>query len=520
MDTPTAVPANYVPQALALFEKYGPAEAIVHQGRRLTYADLRYGVLHLAEALHGQGMVAGRAVAVVANNHPDVVMLHFALHLLGCRSVWVAHAPLEHQLDFLGQARPDALVYDPRTHAEAGVELARRSATPAVFSLGPAALGTDLWQAPRRALDPAATTGEPTSVFQTSGTTGRPKLVHHRNVLFQTILELATRWAGEGRPTRHLYYGVFWHVSSQLGVMGMLFAGGTQVMCDSFDARQFFTLIEQERITSTNAASPRLYELLDCPLLGRTDLSSLEMITLGGSTVAPARLTQALERFGPIVRVAYGMSEAPLITELNGDEHDPSRPHLLRSCGRAYGDVRIAIRDEAGRELPPGHHGQVWITGSLVMAGYWGQPELTAGTLVDGWLRTGDTGHLDQDGYLYLVGRDQELIVTGPGAVNVYPGPIENVLTAHPDVHDAAVVAVPDDAYGETAYAFVVPVPGATVTPEQLRDLVTERLDTNWTPRDVEFVDALPMIGYGKVDKRTLRDRYLARTGAAVGSPE
>ncbi|MEH1013135.1 AMP-binding protein [Micromonospora sp. CPCC 206060] len=520
MHTPTAASINYVPQALALFEKYGPAEAIVYSDRRLTYTDLRDGIQHLAEALRGQGIRAGRAVAVVANNHPDVVMLHFALHLLGCRSVWVAHAPVEHQLDFLRQARPDALVYDPRTHAEAGVELARQAESPAVFSLGPGTLGTDLWQAPRVALEPADTMGEPSSLFQTSGTTGRPKLVHHRNLLFQTILELAARWAGEGRPTRHLYYGVFWHVSSQLGVMGMLFTGGTQVMCDSFDVTQFFTLIEQERITSTNGASPRLYEMLDCPLLGRTDLSSLEMISVGGSTVAPARLTQALDRFGPIVRVAYGMSEAPLITELNGDEHDPSRPHLLRSCGRAYGDMRIAIRDDAGRDLPPGQHGQVWISGSLVMAGYWGQPELTARTLVDGWLRTGDTGYLDEDGYLYLVGREQDRIITGPGATNVYPGPIEDVLTAHPDVHDAAVIAVPDDAYGEAVYAFVVPVPGATVTPEQLRDLVTERLNTIWTPREVEFVDALPMIGYGKVDKRKLRDRHLARTGTAVGPRE
>ncbi|SCL25751.1 Acyl-CoA synthetase (AMP-forming)/AMP-acid ligase II [Micromonospora pallida] len=519
MHIPTAASTNYVPQALALFEKYGPAEAIVYQGRRLTFADLRSGIQHLAEALRGQGIGAGRAVAVVANNHPDVVMLHFALHLLGCRSIWVAQAPLEHQLDFLGQAGPDVLVYDPRTHAEAGVELARRAGTRTVFSLGPG-VGTDLWQAPRRALDPADTLGEPASVFQTSGTTGRPKLVHHRNLLFQTILELATRWVDDGHPTRHLYYGVFWHVSSQLGVMGMLFAGGTQVVCDSFDVTQFFTIIERERITSTNAASPRLYEMLDCPLLDRTDLSSLEMLTLGGSTVAPARLTQALERFGPIVRVAYGMSEAPLITDLNGDEHDPSRPHLLRSCGRAYGDVRIAVRDDAGRDLPPGQHGQVWVSGSLVMAGYWGQPELTAETLVDGWLRTGDTGRLDEEGYLYLVGRERELIVTGAGAVNVYPGPIEDVLTAHPDVHDAAVFAVPDEAFGEAVYACVVPVPGATVTPEELRDLVTERLDTNWTPRDVEFVDALPMIGYGKVDKRALRDGYLARTGTAVGPRE
>ncbi|MBO4207836.1 AMP-binding protein [Micromonospora echinofusca] len=517
MHTPTAVPTNYVPQALALFDRYGPAEAIVYADRRLTYTELGDGIRQLAEALRGQGFRAGQAVAVVANNHPDVVMLHFALHLLGCRSVWVAHAPLEHQLDFLRQARPDALVYDPRTHAEAGAGLAGGTGLTAVFSLGPGPLGTDLWQAPRRALDPADVTGEPSSVFQTSGTTGRPKLVHHRNLLFHTILDLATRWVGAGRPTRHLYYGVFWHVSSQLGVMGMLFAGGTQVMCDSFDVARFYALVERERITSTNGATPRLYEMLDSPLLDRTDLSTLQMISVGGSTVAPARLAESLRRFGPIVRVAYGMSEAPLITELNADEHTPDRPHLLRSCGRAYGDMRIAIRDDTGRDLPAGEHGQVWISGSLVMAGYWGQPELTAGTLVDGWLRTGDTGHLDEDGYLYLVGREQDRIITGPGATNVYPGPIEDVLTAHPDVHDAAVVAVPDDAYGEAVYAFVVPGPGATVTPGQLRDLVTERLNAIWTPREVEFVDALPTIGYGKVDKRKLRDRYLARTGAAAG---
>ncbi|HEY2577017.1 MAG TPA: long-chain fatty acid--CoA ligase, partial [Streptosporangiaceae bacterium] len=157
--------------------------------------------------------------------------------------------------------------------------------------------------------------------------------------------------------------------------------------------------------------------------------------------------------------------------------------------------------------LPVGETGEVWVTGPLLMSGYWQRPELTAETMVGEWVRTGDAGYLDEDGYLYLVDRLNDMIVSHLAATNLYARPIEDVLASHPEVTAAAVIGVPDDAYGEAVRAYVVTVPGAAVTAGDLRDLVTSELEEPYTPRDVEFIDALPMTPLFKVDKKALRER-------------
>jgi len=151
--------------------------------------------------------------------------------------------------------------------------------------------------------------------------------------------------------------------------------------------------------------------------------------------------------------------------------------------------------------------GEVWVTGSLLMSGYWQRPELTAETMVGEWVRTGDVGYLDEDGYLYLVDRLNDMIVTASAAANLYARPIEDVLASHPEVTAAAVIGVPDEDFGEMLYAYVVTVPGASVTAEELRTLVKTELNAGYAPTGVEFVDALPMTPLFKVDKKALRER-------------
>jgi acyl-CoA synthetase (AMP-forming)/AMP-acid ligase II len=170
----------------------------------------------------------------------------------------------------------------------------------------------------------------------------------------------------------------------------------------------------------------------------------------------------------------------------------------------------VQIRDGHGEVLPAGETGEVWVRSVLVMAGYWGEPELTRKSLVDGWLRTGDVGYLDRDGYLYLVDRVSDMIITGTGATNVYSRPVEDVLAAHPAVREAAVIGVPDETFGEAAHAFVVRNPDAAVTAEELRAHVVLALNEVWAPREVEFVTDLPLVAMSKVDKAALRDRYRA----------
>jgi acyl-CoA synthetase (AMP-forming)/AMP-acid ligase II len=501
---------NYVWRGLAMFAERGDAEAIVSGDRRFTFADLRTWVLTMAATLREHGLRSGMGVAVLTTNPPEAVVLHLALHLLGCRSIWIAKAPRRHQTEFLHRARAEAFIYDPRTHSAEGREFAAAVAPLPVFCLAPGGSGPDLAAhhpttgGPR----PTESVDEPESLFQTSGTTGRPKLVHHRQALFSSLIAFADMWVSEGRPVlRHLSVGGHWHVAQQMTALMVLFMGGTMVLHDGFAAGPVLRLIERERITSTVLTPAMLYALQDDPALATADLSSLRVVTCGGSAAAPARLSEAIERLGPVLRIVYAMSESPGITELPNLTLDPGHPERLRSCGLPYGDVRVQIRDDAGAVLPPGGIGMVWVASVLVMAGYWGDPELTRQSLVDGWLRTGDIGYLDADGYLFLVDRTADMIITGQGAANVYTRPIEDALMAHPAVRSAAVIGVPDDALGEAVHAFAVRVRDSMVTAGELREHVAAALSPTWAPREVEFVDALPLTGAGKVDKAALRDR-------------
>jgi fatty-acyl-CoA synthase len=512
-------PGNYVRRFLDRFAVLGSAEAIVAGSRRLTYADLRSGTLRLAATLREHEFRSGQGVAVVAGNSPEVIMLHLALHLLGCRSVWIATSPRRHQRQFLELAQVDCLIYDPATHGEAGRELAGAGQVP-VFCLGPDGSGPDL-VGHQPSVDPPGPhepTDEPQSLFQTSGTTGRPKLVHHRQRLFEGLPALAEDWVAEGRPVlRHLSLMGHWHVAGQMTALMVLHMGGTLVLLTRLDVPEFLATLAREKINSTVVSPPVLYLLLDHPDMATTDTSTLQVVTCGGSAVAPARVVQTIERLGPVLRIVYAMSESPGITELTGAAIDPDHPERLRSAGLPYADVKLGIRDEQGTVLPVGETGEVWVDSALVMEGYWGDAELTRTSLVDGWLRTGDVGYLDRDGYLYLVGRTSELILTGPGSTNVYPRPIEETLIGHPQVKAAAAVGVPDDRHGEAVHAFVVPVAGATVTGAELRDHVIAALNETWAPREVEFVDELPLMAIGKVDRAALRARYLAERGARAG---
>lgn len=520
MDGAAGTTRSYVWRAMELFEGFGDDEAIVAEGVRLSYTDIRAGIHTLVRVLGSRGVKPGSAVAVLVANPPEAVVLQFALHVLGCRSVWIApNAPEQYRVDFLRLAEVDAFVYDPRRLPKMGATMAANHPDLPVMCLGPDGAGADLlaepWKLDETAMAAFAGRGdipEPESVFQTSGTTGQPKLVHHHHAFFLTLALLSAYWVASGEHRlRHLASSGFWHISGQMPAMMTLFSGGTLVLIPEFNAGQVVAAIEGHRITSTFLTPPILYEILDHPALASTDTSSMLMLSVGGGAVAPTRMKQAIAAFGPVLRPVYGMSEAPFITALPGLGDDPRFPDRIRSCGLPYGDIRIEIRDEDGTVCPPGVIGEVCATGGLLMAGYWGQPGLTGETLVDGWVRTGDMGYLDADGYLYLVDRVKDIIITGLASTNVYSRPIEDLLAAHPQVQAAAVIGVPDDAMGEAVHAYVVPLPGATVTAEELRTLIAEALNEVWAPRQVDFIDALPRTEFGKTDKKALRARYEKR---------
>ncbi len=512
--------ANYVTSALEFFAALGPEEAIVDGDSRFSYADTRAAVLGMAAALRAHGVRPGAAVAAVTENRYGSIFLQLALHLLGCRTGFVAtYAPLRDQLDFLEYADADVLIHDSDAGAPLIKEIRGRNAPPPVLSLGPGGAGPDLLaemaarlaQGPQP-FDSRSVTTQPEALFYTSGTTGQPKLVLHRHRFYQALFAGGQLYRAIGEPPmRHLGLPAFSTTSGQMPALLALFQGGSIVLMEDFDMATFLAMIERERITSTFIGPLRLYEMLQHPALPQTDVSSLRYLNCGASAPAPARLAEAIDRLGKVMRLVYGMTEAPLITDLPFLDHDPAHPERLSSCGTPFADARVEIRDDKGTALPAGEAGAVWVSGSLVMDEYWRQPELTAQTLVDGWLHTGDIGYLDADGFLYLVDRSKDVIITGRGDQKVYSRVVEDILTSHPAILAAAVIGVPDEELGEAVHAFVVRRPGAAVTAEELHDLVATDLKELYAPRDVEFVDALPLTPMDKVDKKALRARYLAR---------
>lgn len=513
---------NYVTRALELFAEYGDQEAIVQGGSRLSYRDVAGQVLRIAQAAHDQGIGPGTSVAMLVRDHLDSAALHLALHLLGCRTVWIAtYAPPREQAEFFRLAQAQVLIYTSTpAREELAANLRQQDSGVTVFSLGPGEQGTDLLAnlpAEPPPLDPALVGPNPESLFYTGGTTGQPKLVHHGQAFYKTLLAIAAYYVSVGEPPMRFLVGAsFTHVSGQMPAFLTLFEGGTLFLTWRGDPAVFLEEIEKERISSTFVTPAQLYQILDHPMAGSTDTSSLRYLNVGGAAASPARLTEAIACFGPVIRIVYGSSEAPLITDFPFLDHDPDRPDRLSSAGRPFADSRVEIRDEKGQVLPVGETGEVWLTGSLMMTGYWQQPGVTSETISDGWLRTGDAGYLDSEGYLYLVDRVKDMIVTGQGAANVYARPIEDVLASHPAVKAAAVIGVPDEAHGEAVHAFVVTVPGASVTAQELRDLVTAELNKLYTPAGIDFIDSLPLTSVAKVDKKQLRARYLAGTTGQV----
>ncbi|MEV4414687.1 AMP-binding protein [Catellatospora sp. NPDC049609] len=509
---------NYAARALTLFARFGDAEALVAvDGHRYTYADVHAEVIAMAGALWAHGIRPGAALGVLARNPAESIFLQLAAGLLGCRTAWIANnAPPRFRRGFLDLAEVDAFVYDARKLPEMGAELAALAAPRPVLCFGPGGAGPDLTAGPPATtlpFDPATITHEPSSLFQTGGTTGSPKLVHHGHRFFAALHALSQHYADSGQPAlRHLLIAGTWHVSAQTAVFMTLFTGGTAFLHDGLDYPLFYETVERERINSTLLPPPLLYLLLDDPKSAEVDFGSLHTFTVSGAAASPVRLTQAIERFGPVLRIVYGMSESPFISALPNLDHDPAHPERLASCGIPYGDVRVEIRGADGTVLPPGEVGEVWVTGSLLMRGYWGMPELTAETLVGGWLRTGDVGRLDADGYLFLLDRAKDMIVTGLSSTNVFCRPVEDVLATHPQVQAAAVIGVPHELHGEAVHAYVVAAPDATVTAEELIALAAGELNAMWAPETVEFVDAFPLTEFGKVDKKALRERHAART--------
>ncbi len=342
-------------------------------------------------------------------------------------------------------------------------------------------------------------------ISYTGGTTGMPKGVMHSQRSATLNMYAHVMEMGLLDDERLLLSSPLPHSAGSLMMAGLI-KGATHYIERRFDPETVVRRIEEDRVTFTFLVPTMIYRVLDWIGDSRRDLSSLRTIMYGAAPITVERLRQGLDVFGPVFMQLYGQSEAPnFITRLRREDHrlEADLVHRLKSCGQPAIMSEVRIVDDAGRPVPVGESGEITVRTAYNMLGYHGLPEKTADTLVDGWLHTGDIGMQDEDGYLYLLDRKKDMIISG--GMNVYSVEVESVVQSQDGVSQAAVVGLPDPDWGEAVTAFVVPENGVELSAAEIIAACRDRLSAYKRPKRVHFLDAMPLTTYGKLDKKRLR---------------
>ena len=352
-------------------------------------------------------------------------------------------------------------------------------------------------------------------LFYTSGTTGRPKgaMLTHHNLMVMTMNFFADM-SPLGPEDVVLHAAPLSHGSGLYGLPNVA-KGAANVILKSktFDPKAVFETIQRRKVTNMFMAPAMIKRLITSPEINRYDLSSLKCVNYGGAPIYEEDLKTAVRKLGKVFVQLFGQAESPMtISYLPKEEHlmegTPEQMKRLTSAGIPRTDVEVKIVDPNDKELPPGEMGEIVVRGEVVMKGYWKNPEATAETLRGGWLHTGDLGIMDERGYVYILDRAKDMIISG--GENIYSREIEDVILKHPAVFEVAVIGVPDEKWGESIKAIVALKQGQKATEEAIINFCKEHLASYKKPKSVDFIDAIPKNPYGKVLKRELREKYWA----------
>ncbi len=498
---------------------------IVHLGEvSLTGAETAARISQYIQAFEALGAGTGTHAALLALNRPEVLFILGAGQTQGYRRTSLH--PLGSADDHayvINDAGITALIIDPYFVERALQLLEKCPGLTQVLTIGPvpealAAVGVDL-VAKAAEFDPQPLTAallppdHITSITYTGGTTGKPKGVVGLSSSFNTMTQIQlAEWEWPENP-RFLMCTPLSHAGAAFFVP-VVIKGGTLHVLPRFDPAEVLRTIEEQRITATMLVPTMLYALMDHPDSRTRDLSSLETVYYGASAINPARLAEAIERFGPIFAQYYGQSEAPMvITYLGKQDHvsgDDRRLTVVRTA------VGVHPRRAAGRgrhARAAGEPGEICVSGPLLSGGYWKLPDETAATFRDGWLHTGDVAREDEDGYWYIVDRTKDMIVTG--GFNVFPREVEDIVAEHPMVAQVGVIGVPHEKFGEAVTAVVVLRADAARDDDSLarmtaeiQQAVKDRKGSVQAPKDVLVRDELPLTPLGKPDKKALRAQF------------
>lgn len=501
----------YVPELLANALSQDTQRPMLQllNGPLLTVGDVCDAASQFVQALQSVGVGKGTRVGLLSANRPEVLHVANAVQLMA--SIYVPMHPLGGFADHLHvvqDAEIDVLIFDADRYSERATELSKAAPNVRLLSFGVSTLAENLSAlaqklTPEKLVAPLVEPDDVVRLGYSGGTTGKPKALAsvHRTALV-TIQIMMAEWEWPN-PLRFLSCTPLSHAGAAM-FLPTLLKGGTMLVLPAFEPIAVMQAIQEYRINCVMLVPTMIYALLDHPRFNEFDLSSLETVFYGASAISPPRLKEAIERIGPVFCQFYGQAEAPMaVTMLRKSEHDVNDLRRLASCGRPSPWLHVELLDANNNPVRDGEPGEICVRGPLIMNGYRNNPELTAETFSGGWLHSGDVAVRDPGGFLRIIDRTKDMIVTG--GFNVYPREIEDILAEHPAVAQVAVIGVPHEKWGEAVKALIVLRTGQSAESHELIDLVAQRKGSFQAPKFVEFIDSIPQTAVGKPDKKALR---------------
>jgi len=512
-------PATLADMVRAQAKARGKTVAFEFEGRRTSFAEFDILTNRVANGLKALGVKRQERIAYLGKNSDFFFEL-----LLGAMKANVVMAPVNWRLAapeiayIVADCKAPVLFVGPEL-----VEQVRaiRSQLPDLSTVitteGGAAEWQDYasWRDAQSADDPAVEISRQDVAIQlyTSGTTGKPKgaMLSHANLL--NLIETGDgekpQWNRWTEQDVSLVAMPIFHIGgSGWGLLG-LYHGAKGLIAREFDPTKVLDFIEHSKITKLFMVPAAMQFVVRQPRARQVDFSNLKYMLYGASPIPAALLKECIEVFGCGFVQLYGLTETTgTIVALPPEDHVEGLDRM-RSAGKALPGIELAILDSEGKRLPPGEVGEIATRSGSNMVGYWNLPDATARTIGrDGWLRTGDAGYMDKDGYLYIHDRIKDMIISG--GENIYPAEVESAICDHPDVAEAAVVGIPDETWGEAVKAIVVLKPGKQASASDIINFTRTRIAGFKTPKSVDFMNALPRNASGKILRRNLRDPYWA----------
>ena len=501
--------------------------ALLYGDRRITFRELDQRSNQLANALLGLGLEKGDRVAIQTQNRPEVVEVESALYKAG-----LVKAPVNARLS------PEE-VEQVLADSEAVVFIASRSQIAAMVDAGTSLVNVrhrycldgsfEGWEdyqallgaAPDRQPQVSRWDSDIAVLHYTSGSTGRLKAAiqtyGNRHASLRNLL-IGRPGTLPGPNVRMAMLGPMTHATGML-IQPYLSRGATLSIFSRFDPDQFLEAVQTQKLTHVFMVPTMVNMLLSHPKLESFDLSSLVSLSYGAAPMSAKTIAEAWERIGPVMSQGYGAAETTGgIINFSTEEHEfalKHRPERLLTCGRAFGEAEVRIVDDQGQQVQGDQTGEIIVRGANIFGGYWKAPDLTEECLRDGWWYSGDLARVDEEGFIYIVDRKKDMIISG--GFNIYTTEVEQALSRHPEVREVCVYGIPDEKWGEAVRATVVTKPGSTLTDTALIAFCASYLADFKKPRSIEFLPELPKNQNGKIARKVLRDRHWSGSERRVG---